>query len=66
MPVCEAEGVPLIAPVEVLNDAQEGKFCTEKVSFVPAFALVVGWKKYAEPAVTVEGGVPEIASIEVT
>src|SRR5450432_2828941 len=66
MPVCEAEGVPPIAPVEVLKDAHAGRFCAEKVSCVPLFALVVGWNEYADPATAVVGGVPKMVSVAVT
>jgi hypothetical protein len=37
--------VPLKAPVEVLNVAQEGRFCTLKVSVRPAGPLAVGVKE---------------------
>ena len=44
-PVCEPDGVPLIAPVELLKAAHDGRFWTENVSCVPAFAFVVGWNE---------------------
>ncbi len=54
------EAVPVNAPVEVLNDAQDGLFCTEKVRVLPSGSLAAGLKEYAEPATTVVAGDPEI------
>ena len=52
--------MPLRVPVEVLNEAQDGRFWTLKVSVRPAGPLAVGVKEYGLPAVTCAGGVPLI------
>jgi hypothetical protein len=57
-PTLALEGVPLKVPVEVLKPAQEGLFCTLKVSVMPVGPLAVGVNEYACPALTCVGGVP--------
>ena len=44
VPTFELEGVPLKVPVEVLNVAQDGRFCTLKLSVIPAGPLALGVK----------------------
>jgi hypothetical protein len=61
-----AEGVPVSAPVAVLNDAQFGMCWMLKVSIAPVPAVVVGVKEYAVPTVAVVAGVPEIVGGTVT
>jgi hypothetical protein len=53
-------GVPVNAPVVVLNDAQFGRFWTLKTSAAPAPPTAVGVNAYAVPTVAVVRGVPEM------
>jgi hypothetical protein len=50
--------VPESCPVLALKLAQPGLFVIEKLSVLPLGSVVVGVKLYAEPAVTVAGGLP--------
>jgi hypothetical protein len=45
VPTFELVGVPLIVPVAMLNVAQEGRFCTVKLSVVPDGPLALGVKE---------------------
>ena len=58
VPTCEAVGVPVRAPEEVLNVAQLGRFVIDHVSVRPSGSEPVGRKAYALPAVTEVDGVP--------
>ncbi len=58
MATCAAVGVPVSAPVEVLNAAQLGRFVIDQVSARPSGSEPVGRNEYALPAVTDVGGVP--------
>ena len=60
VPTLALEGVPLTVPVDVLNAAQGGRFCTLKVSVRPAGPLAVGVNEYACPTETCVAGVPLI------
>jgi hypothetical protein len=60
IPSCAVVGVPVSAPVEILNAAQAGLFWTENDSALPLGSLAVGTNEYADPAVTLPGGDPEI------
>ena len=53
-------GVPVSAPVEMLNAPQAGLFWMENDSVLPLGSLAVGTNEYADPAVTLPGGDPEI------
>src|SRR5215470_14038352 len=65
-PAWAAVGVPESMPLVALKVAHAGRFWIEKVSAVPAGALVVGWNEYALPEVTCVGGLPEMVSGAVT
>ncbi len=59
-PAAAACGVPDSRPVLVLNVAQLGRFWMLYVSVSPSASAPLGWKVYAEPALTLVAGVPEI------
>jgi hypothetical protein len=58
VPTCEAVGVPVSAPLAVLNVAQAGRFVIAHVSVRPSGSEPVGRNAYALPAVTDVAGVP--------
>ena len=60
VPTCAALGVPLSAPVDVLNDAQAGALLTLNVSVSPSGSLTAGVNKYELPANTCGLGLPPI------
>jgi hypothetical protein len=59
-PTCDACGMPLRRPVEVLKLAQPGLFATPKRKVWPSGSEAVGRKEYCEPTYTDVAGVPEI------
>src|SRR5688572_4968411 len=59
-PAAAACGVPVKRPVLLLKVAQLGMFWMLYVSVSLSASEAVGWKVYAEPAVTLVGGVPEM------
>lgn len=61
VPTLAAAGVPLRLPVPLLNVAHEGLPLIEKVNVPPPGLDAVGLNVYAVPAVTLVGGVPEMA-----
>jgi hypothetical protein len=60
VPTCEAVGVPLKRPFDVLKVAQDGRFEMLNVSRSPLGSLAVGVNEYALPTRTDVAGDPEI------
>jgi hypothetical protein len=58
VPTFEEVGVPVSAPVDVLNAAQLGRFAIDQVSVRPSGSEPVGRNEYALPTVTEVAGVP--------
>jgi hypothetical protein len=56
MPACDAPGLPVNEPVELLNAAHDGLFWMENCSFPAPLAL--GVNVYALPAATTVAGAP--------